>query len=114
MAVMITLPDELEARLKRRAKGLRLSLENLVLEILGRAVGADEYFPTPEEVVAKIQVTPPNPHGIRLAEASLAEALRNAPQDPDFDLATWNREWEEAEAEMKATTRINAIAEGRG
>ena len=114
MAVMITLPDELEARLKRRAKGLRLSLENLVLEILGRAVGADENFPTPEEVVTKIRTTPPNPHGIRLAGASLAEALRNAPHDPDFDLATWNREWAEAEAEMKATTRFKAIAEGRG
>lgn len=114
MAVTITLPDELEARLQQRAKGLRLSLENLVLEILGRALGTDENFPTPDEVVAKIRATPPNPHGMRLAEASLAEALRKAPQDPDFDLATWNREWVEAEAEMKAATRMNAIAEGRG
>jgi hypothetical protein len=114
MAVTITLPDELEARLKRRAKGLRLSLENLVLEILGRAVGADEIFLTPEVVVAKMRATPPNPQGVRLAEASLAEALRNSPHDPSFDLATWNREWAEAEAEMKAATRMNAIAEGRG
>jgi len=114
MAVTITLPDELEARLQHRAKGLRLSLENLALEILGRALGTDEYSPTPEEVVAKIRATPPNPHSIRVADASLAEALRNAPKDPDFELATWNREWAEVDAEMKAATRINAIAEGRG
>jgi len=113
MAITITLPDELEARLQGRAKRLRLSLENLVLEILGRALGTDEYSPTPEEVVAKIRATPLNPHGIRPADASLAEALRNAPDDPDFDLATWIHEWAEAEAEMKTATRINAIAEGR-
>ena len=65
----------------------------------------EQIFPTPEDVVAKIQAIPPNPHSIRLARGSLAEALRTAPEDPDFDLATWEREWAEVEAEIKAMAR---------
>jgi len=64
--------------------------------------------------VAKIRAMPPNPHGIRPAAGSLAEALRNAPDDPDFDLASWSREWAAVEAEMKAMARADDIAEGRG
>jgi len=65
-------------------------------------------------VVAKIQATPPNPANIRPATGSLAEALQNAPDDPDFDLETWIREWSMIEYEMKAITHANSIAEGRG
>jgi len=42
----------------------------------------------------------------------LAEALRNAPEDPDFDLAEWTAQWQAVEAEMKAITRANDVAEG--
>ena len=45
---------------------------------------------------------------------SLAEALQNAPHDPDFDLETWTRQWDAIEAEMKAIDRADDIAEGRG
>lgn len=114
MIVTVTLPDELATRLQREAKGHRVSLENLVLEMIGRALGSEEHGSSPEEVVAKIQATPKNPHGIRYAQASLAEGLRNSPTDPDFDLTAWDREWKKAEAEMKAVTRVNTIAEGRG
>ena len=114
MALMITLPDELEVRLQKKAAGLRLPLEKAALEILSRALGTDEKTQSPEDVVAKIQALPPNPKSIRLANPSLAEALSNAPTDPDFDLATWNRDWSQAETEMKAVTRLNAANEGRG
>ena len=114
MAVTITLSDEIETQLHRKAEVQHLSVEELALEILGRALKTAELFPTPGEVVAKIQATPPNPHSIRPASGSLAEALRQAPNDPDFDLTLWNREWAAVEVEMKAITRANAIVEGRG
>ena len=114
MAVTIILPDELETQLQRKAQVQQLSVEELALEILGQALETEKPFPSPEEVVTKIQATPPNPHSIRPADGSLAEALRNAPNDPNFDLAAWNREWAAIEAEMQAITRANAMAEGRG
>ncbi|MEW6402534.1 MAG: hypothetical protein AB1649_12095 [Chloroflexota bacterium] len=52
-------------------------------------------------MVERIKVTPPNPAAIRPATGSLAEALQNAPEDPDFDLETWTRQWAAIEAEMK-------------
>jgi len=114
MAATITLPNEIEIQLQRRAETQRVSVEELALGILGNALETKELFPTPEEVVARIQATPPDPHSIRPAGGSLAEALRNAPDNPDFDLAAWNREWAVVQAEMKAMTRANDMAEGRG
>lgn len=114
MTVTITLTDEMEAQLQRRAELQRRSAEDVALEILGNALAWEAVFPTPKEIVAKIKTTPPNPRGIRPARGSLAEALRHAPHDPDFDLGAWNREWVAIEAEMKATTCANDVAEGRG
>ncbi|MCP4538307.1 MAG: type II toxin-antitoxin system Phd/YefM family antitoxin [Chloroflexi bacterium] len=65
-------------------------------------------------LVERIKATPPNPATIRPATGSLAEALQNAPEDPDFDLETWTRQWKAIEAEMKAIDRADDIAEGRG
>jgi cell pole-organizing protein PopZ len=70
--------------------------------------------PTLEEVVAQIKATPPNPAAIHPATASLADLLLDAPEDPDFDLERWTQQWAAVEAEMKAITRANDIAEGRG
>ena len=114
MEVAITLPDGIVMSLQRRAEVEHRSIEELAVDILANALEADDSFPTPEEVVARIQATPPNPSSIRLASGSLAEALRNAPEDPDFDLAAWQRQWAAVEAEMKAITRANDAAEGRG
>jgi prevent-host-death family protein len=63
-------------------------------------------------LVDRIKATPPNPNNIHPATASLADLLRNAPQDPDFDLETWTRQWDAIEAEMKAIDRADDIAEG--
>ncbi|HEY83672.1 MAG TPA: type II toxin-antitoxin system Phd/YefM family antitoxin [Chloroflexi bacterium] len=61
-----------------------------------------------------IRATPPNPAAIHPATDSLAELLQNAPEDSNFDLETWTRQWETIEAEMKAIDRSDDIAEGRG
>ena len=74
----------------------------------------DSESATPEEVVARIRATPPNPSGIRAATASLADTLRNSPGDPNFHLEDWTRRWSAVEDEMKALTRTNDVAEGRG
>ena len=87
------LPHEMETKLQRKAQTQHRSAEELALGILGGALEQEEGFPTPEKVVANIQATPPNPRNIRPARGSLAEALRSAPEDPAFDLATWERKW---------------------
>ncbi len=115
MPVTITLPDELAASLQTRAEAQQLSLDKLVAGILTKAFAAEpeDDFPTLEEVVAEIKATPPNPAAIRLATESLADLLENGPEDPDFDLETWAKQWNAIEAEMKARDRANDIAEGR-
>ena len=83
------------------------------MEILDKAQAREDVFPSLEEVVAKIQAAPPNPHSFRPAKGSLADALRDAPEDPHFDLAEWNKKWSEVEAEMKALTRADRLVDGR-
>lgn len=63
-------------------------------------------------LLAEVRATPSNPAAIRPAKGSLAEALRAAPDDPEFDLGQWQRNWDVAEAEMKAITKENDLAEG--
>ncbi len=65
-------------------------------------------------LVEKIKAEPSNPNNIHPATGSLADLLQDAPEDPDFDLETWTRQWEAIETEMKAIDRANDIAEGRG
>lgn len=114
MPLTITLSDTLVTQLRPKAKAKKLSLQEFVETLLGNLIKADESYPTPEEVVARIQATPPNPANIRPATGSLAEALQNAPHDPDFDLEDWKIEWSIIEKEMKTITRFNSIAEGYG
>ena len=42
------------------------------------------------------------------------EEVRHLPEDPEFELETWRRQWSAVEAEMRALTRANDLAEGRG
>ncbi len=117
MSATITLPDTLAAKLRARAKIQQQLLEEFVLNILSRiAELADEQadVPTPEEVVARIKALPPDPTCIRLASGSLAEALQDKPAEFEFNLESWRREWAAVEVELKAITRANDIAEGRG
>ena len=112
MAITITLEDELVAGLENRAKQQQLSVEQFAISLLTEAIESES--DTPLEVVARIRATAPNPSQFRPATADLADVLRAAPGDPCFDLENWNRQWSVIEAEMKAITRANDIAEGRG
>ncbi|MFN8491551.1 MAG: hypothetical protein U0350_28395 [Caldilineaceae bacterium] len=98
----ITLPDELANQLQKTAEAQQLSVEETAALILRSALQNEHFFPTLEQVVAKIKATPPNPLSIRPAQGSLADALRNAPHDPEFNLANWTRQWEAVEAEIRA------------
>ena len=57
---------------------------------------------TLEDVVADIQRRGPGIPNVRRATTSLADHLRNAPHDPDFNLEEWQREWAKIEAEIEA------------
>jgi hypothetical protein len=126
------LTGKIAERIQRKAEERHLSAEEVAVDLLQDALAdepnfqddtsngrrpiieADDDFPTPEEVVAKIKALgPTDPRYIRPAAGSLAEALRSIPHDPDFDLAAWELQWAAIEAEMKAITRANDIAEGR-
>lgn len=113
MSIAITLDDDLVAGLENKAKQQQLSVEQFALNILSEAIEEPEFVP-PREVVTSIQATPPNPAQLRPATANLAEALRAAPGDPGFDLENWNRQWSVVDAELKAVTRTNAVAEHCG
>ncbi len=115
MPATITLPDELASKLEAWANSLHQALDKLVIDIVADALEEEpDAFPTLEEVVAKIKATPPDPTSFHPATGSLAEALADSPLEPSFDEEEWHREWAKVEAEMKAMTRANDIAEGRG
>jgi hypothetical protein len=57
---------------------------------------------TLEEIVADIQRRGPGVPNVTEVTASLANLLRQAPHDPDFDLEEWKREWARIEAEIEA------------
>jgi len=126
MTITITLPDFLAVRLQREAQALQRSAEDLAVELLDKALEAkqqddDRFHLTPEEVVAKIKALPPNPANqfdMKAMMAGLADYLEKsiASEDPNepFDQEEWQRQWNAIEAEMKAVSRANSIAEGRG
>ena len=112
MTLVLTLPEQVEKQLYHQATIRELSPETVALELLQKAVAEDDNdFPSPEETVEKIKALPPNPHALRPAQGSLADALSDAPIDPDFDLNEWNQEWRAIEAELQTITCMNAIAE---
>lgn len=114
MPVTITLNDTLAEQLHSRAQIQKISLEELITNILTVVLEpANGDHLTPEEVVAKIKATPPDHLNVRPATGSLLEALQQSPDVPDFDLETWQKEWAGVEREMKTVTRTNDIAEGR-
>ena len=68
---------------------------------------------TLEEVINEIKSLPQNPASVQAASGLLAEHLMNSPEipDPSFDVAQWNREWDEVEAEMKKLEFAEQITE---
>lgn len=116
MPVTLTLPDDLEAPLRRAADAQQRSAEEVALDILRAGL-----LDAPDDgdeldlaaVVAAIRALPPNPHALRPGRGSLADALAEMITDEPFDLAGWEAAWAAVEAEMAATTRADDRAEGR-
>lgn len=111
MSVTITLPRALAAKMKNAAEARNSSIEELALAILGRAFMSSRSL-SPNDVVAETRSA--SPATTPSVNGSLADALRDAPEDPQFNLESWQREWSAVEAEMRAVSRLNALTEGRG
>lgn len=104
MTLTITLPNHLAEQLQRKAEEEKLAAEEVAIDLLEEAL-EELWWPTPEEVVAKIKATPPDPTAIRPAEGSLADHLRQRTYDPDFEIE--ESRVEAIEAEMKVMTCAN-------
>lgn len=122
MSLTITFPEPLATRLQKHSTLLQRPVAEVASTLLevalpDTATAATDFPFTLEQVVVRIQATPPNPAMIRPAKASLGEYLAQsiAAEDPyePFDQAEWNRQWDAVEAEMKARDRADDLAEGR-
>lgn len=98
----IALPVDLELRLRQEAAANNVPLQELTLGLLAEAVENRKRQQTLRDVVGKIKRMPASPYGLRPAGGSLAEALKKAPLDPQFDLAEWQLKWSLVEAELRA------------
>ncbi len=110
MVITLNLPDTLAQQLQAKA---RLQQQNIV-EIIVKLLTLSFEAPPAQslaDLIAEIKATPPNPLCVRPAQGRLAEVLESAPLAPDFDLELWTQQWALVEAEMKATTQANALAE---
>lgn len=114
MNLTITLPEPLTLALKQRAAQEHKPPVDLALKLLADALEEEEDFPTLEEIVAQIKATPPDPSAIHPPQESLLQLLLDSPPDPNFNLQEWEQEWGHVEAEMKAISRANALAEELG
>lgn len=123
MSVTINFPENVWVRLQRKAEREKQSVEDVAVRLLDLALEeeaeAEQTDAELQALVARVKATPPNPAAIRPAVGSLADALaeslaREAAEPQEFDQAEWDRAWDAIEQDMKAVTRANDIAEGRG
>ena len=113
MPTTVTLPDDLTEKLRERASTQNQSLDEFVAASLQQFLEDQEDWPSPEEVVARIRATPPDPSAFHPATESLLDYLRATRKSPPENLADWDREWDKIEAEMKSITKANDQTEGR-
>ena len=115
MTMQVDLPEDLAGALARRATQQRRTAQEVVIDLLNRALGfgEDEYSETPEQVVARIQALPRNPDALRPAQESVADALQRTITNKDFDLEAWEQQWAKVEAEIRDMTVQDDIREGR-
>ena len=118
MTMMIQLPNTVAATLRKAAKRRQISPDVLAAQLIEDALTAEalpaveatltsDVLPSLEQLVAKIQGLPRDPRNIRPATASLKELLENAPEDPEFDLDEWQRQWDMFEEEVKDIERAD-------
>jgi hypothetical protein len=108
MSVTITLPDDLGVLLRRAASAQDRQAEAVALDILRAALDT----PTIDDVIAYLRAAPPNPANFRPARGSLAEALA-VRKDAEFDLASWEAAWSQAEVEIAALSRDDEYEQGQ-
>lgn len=118
MIVTLELNQKVVKQFQAKAQAQHLSLEQLLVDILTEAAANPQptiaqWATTPEAVMAQVRALPPNPNAVVPAQGLLLEALQAEPEDPNFDLAAWNQQWAQAEAEIKEMTRQNDRQEGR-
>ncbi len=129
MSLTITLPEPLAARLQDYALTSRRSADEAAATLLAVALpvplAPDAKVETADDsllrLVERIQASPPNPRN-QFSEADLRASSERlmaylaasiAAEDPNepFDEQEWNRQWDAVEAEMKAITIANRLAE---
>ena len=131
MSLTITLSEPLATRLQDYAATSRRSADEAAATLLAVALPApvapDFDMKAADDsllrLVERIQATPPNPRNVfseedlrassqRLMEYLAASIAAEDPNEP-FDEQEWNRQWDAVEAEMKAVTIANRLAEER-
>lgn len=108
----IQLPDHLVARLRASAAARRQPLDTYLSEVLAEQVAPINWLDeslTFDEALAQFQALPPR--RIQPATRSLAAALNNTVIDPNFDVAAWNQQWADIEAEIKAADATDSRAD---
>lgn len=109
MTLTISLSAETQIKLKKRADAFKWSEEQMASHLIDTVL--DTSLPSLEEIIERVQSLPSSLVSGPDSNISLADALRTAPEDPDFDLAEWTAQWQAVEAEMKAIERADAIAD---
>ena len=111
MPVTLTVPDDLEPRLRSLADAQRRPAEEVAIELL-RAALLDGP-PALEAAVAALRATASNPAALRPARGALRDALPAGEADGSLDLAAWEAAWAAAEAELDALTHADERADRR-
>lgn len=131
MSLTITLPEPVATRLQDYAATSRRSADEAAATLLDIALPAPVVPDLAAEaaddsllrLVERIQATPPNPRNVYSEEdlrassqrlmAYLAASIASEDPNEPFDEQEWNRQWDAVEAEMKAITIANRLAEER-
>ena len=133
MSLTIILPEPVATQLQQHATIKHCSTDEAATKLIGEALGfetvpnlanglsAAEINEDLLKLIERIRATPPNPRN-QFSEADLRAssdrlgkylAASIAAEDPNepFDVNEWERQWDAVEAEMKAITIANRLAE---
>lgn len=129
MEITFTLPDAMIIRLEEQADQLKVSLDDLAWKFFNDGLitesavatpapnGDPDELPSLEEVVARIQATPPSPSAVVPPTKTLAEVVAyweaHPADETDLTPVEWDRLWASFEEELKAIDRADDLAEGR-
>lgn len=113
MPLTITLPDELAIKLQAQADVQQRRIDDVAVSILDSVLESEQHDSELEALVLRMQSRPSDPSSIHPATQELAELLANVEHEEPIDVEAWKKDWAKAEAELKAITHANDVAEGR-